>query len=226
MVLGEENSTIVPTSRVQGVRWVSHKKKCLDVLVRNYNVIVSQLENLATGNKSQADKLSGIVKTMKNISNHLSKLSLALQSNYIDKLYALTISKQLYSSLASMTDCHFGDTLSEFLKPKAELEEDGGLNLPGNIFNLCIYGDEEINFLCTNYKEVLGEKGITADRIYEEWKDFKTFLLSNLRHITGNELWTMTISCVKCKGREGFFSTTKRVKTDYQNRLQTAPLKT
>ncbi|KAJ8892154.1 hypothetical protein PR048_004734 [Dryococelus australis] len=29
-VLGEENVTLVPTSRVQGVRWVSRKKKCLD----------------------------------------------------------------------------------------------------------------------------------------------------------------------------------------------------
>ncbi|KAJ8884028.1 hypothetical protein PR048_015885 [Dryococelus australis] len=55
--LGEENVTSIPTNRVQGVRWVSHKK--------NYNVIVSQLENLATGNKSQAAKLSGIEKTMK-----------------------------------------------------------------------------------------------------------------------------------------------------------------
>ncbi|KAJ8868856.1 hypothetical protein PR048_030397 [Dryococelus australis] len=46
--------------------------------------------------------------------------------------------------------------------------------------NLCIYGDEEVNFLCTHYKEVLEEKGITADGVCEEWKDLKTFWLSNL----------------------------------------------
>ncbi|KAJ8891540.1 hypothetical protein PR048_004068 [Dryococelus australis] len=51
-VFSEENVTSVPTSRAQGVRWVSHKKKCLDALARNYNVIVSLLGNWATGNKS------------------------------------------------------------------------------------------------------------------------------------------------------------------------------
>ncbi|KAJ8873832.1 hypothetical protein PR048_024668 [Dryococelus australis] len=199
MVLGEGNATSVPTSRVQGVRWVPHKKKCLDVLVRNYNVIVSQLGNLATGNKSQSAKLSGVVKTMKS------------------------------AKFVAMTDGHFGDTLSELLKPKAEMEEDGGLTYQGISLSLCssieIFNDSyngiltqlhyvvhkrfsdlyENNlikfgikilldkmwstdektyafmvmkksiFLCTHYKEVLEEKGITADSVCEEWKDFKTF---------------------------------------------------
>ncbi|KAJ8886874.1 hypothetical protein PR048_013086 [Dryococelus australis] len=121
MILGEKNVTSVPTSRVQGVRCVSHKNKCLDVLVRNYNVIVSQLKNWVTGNNSQAAKLSGIIKTMKSskfvalvlffkdILNYLSNLSSTLQYDDIDILYASTILKHLYSSLASMTDGYFGN---------------------------------------------------------------------------------------------------------------------
>lgn len=309
MVLGEENATSVPTSRVHGVRWVSHKKKCLDVLVRNFNVIVSQLENWATGNNPQAAKLSGILRTMKSakfvawvlffkdILNHLSKLSLVFQSDDIDMLYAMTILKQLYSLLASMKDGNFGEALSGLLKPDVEMEEDGGLTYQGislshcssiEIFkenyndvliqlqdvvykrfsdlhendlirhgmkilhdkmwptdetNLHIYGDDEINFLCTHYKEVLEAKGVTSDGVCEDWQDLKTFWLSNLRHITGNEFWTLI--CKNYKQHfpnlvhiisilrlfpvsnakvERAFSTMKRVKSDYRNRLKTETL--
>ncbi|KAJ8893822.1 hypothetical protein PR048_006423, partial [Dryococelus australis] len=191
--------TLVPTSRVQGVRWISHKKKCLNVLSGNW----------ATGNNSHAAKLSGIVKTIKS-------------AKFVAWVFT--------------TDGHFGDALSELLKPNAKMEEDGSLTKQGiylshcssidtfkdkyndiltqlldlvhkrfsdlheNDFvkfgikilhdkmrltdeeNLCIYGNEEINFLCTNCKEVLEEKCITADGVCEEWKYFKTFWLSNLRH--------------------------------------------
>ncbi|KAJ8892712.1 hypothetical protein PR048_005293 [Dryococelus australis] len=44
----------------------------------------------------------------------------------------------------------------------------------------------EINFLCTHYKKVLEEKDIRADGECAEWKSFKTFWLSNLRHIKQN----------------------------------------
>ncbi|KAJ8892153.1 hypothetical protein PR048_004733 [Dryococelus australis] len=42
--------------------------------------------------------------------------------------------------------------------------------------NLCIYSDEEINFLCMHYKEVLEEKGITADGAHNRKKTLENGL--------------------------------------------------
>lgn len=63
----EETSTSsVPTARVQGIRWISHKKRSLDLLLRNYNVIIQQLENLAASeNSATSAKLKGFTRKLK-----------------------------------------------------------------------------------------------------------------------------------------------------------------
>ncbi|KAJ8881920.1 hypothetical protein PR048_018406 [Dryococelus australis] len=68
---------------------------------------------------------------MADILNRFSKPLLILQSDDIDMLRALTILRQLYSSLASMIEDHLSDALSELLKSKVEMEEDGGLAYQG-----------------------------------------------------------------------------------------------
>ncbi|KAJ8885318.1 hypothetical protein PR048_011515 [Dryococelus australis] len=100
----------------------------------------------------------------KDILNHLSKHSLALQSDDIDMLYALTILKQLYSSLASVTDDHFGDALSELLKHKVEMDDDGGLTYQGISLSHC----SSIETFKDSYNDVLTQ---LHDVVHKRYSD-------------------------------------------------------
>ncbi|KAJ8892711.1 hypothetical protein PR048_005292 [Dryococelus australis] len=84
MVLYEENVTSVPTSRVEGLSWKIGLQE-----------IILRLPSVGHSKNNEKCKICCMGHVFKHISNHLSNLSLTIQSNDIDMLYALTDLKQL-----------------------------------------------------------------------------------------------------------------------------------
>ncbi|KAJ8872236.1 hypothetical protein PR048_025838 [Dryococelus australis] len=104
------------------------KYNVLAIYLTNVIKIQGEVNELFSKNPSRIHRFQELAMDLLHILNHLSKLTLADQYDDINILHALTILKQLYSSLASMIDGHFGDALSELLKCKVEMQGDGGHN--------------------------------------------------------------------------------------------------
>lgn len=207
-VLNEDEtaSLSVPTARVQGIRWISHKKRSLDLLLRNYSVIIQQLENLAASeNTTISAKLKGFVRKLKNakfvvwalffndVLLHFSKLSLALQCDQIDMAYALSVIQSLYSSLTRMQSGNFSDQLSKLAHYNNENTEET-LEFQGIPLTQC----SSIETFKGNYKDVLKH---LYDTVYSRFADLhESELIISANKILQDKLWPTDLKSLELFG--------------------------
>ncbi|KAG8197548.1 hypothetical protein JTE90_007284 [Oedothorax gibbosus] len=113
----EENSASYSPKNIQGTRWIDHKRRAAQSLVKSYALIVTHLENSASSeNGNKAQKIKGYLKELKSrkfvyylllmlkIYDKLSKISLSFQKESCDLLHAITYLESLKDVFKKISD--------------------------------------------------------------------------------------------------------------------------
>ncbi|KAK6167962.1 hypothetical protein SNE40_021879 [Patella caerulea] len=115
--LGEiMNETVTKPEKAMGTRWLQHKRSACQSLIQSYPVIINHMENMIEDTssnikKEDKQKYKGYLTKLKSLNfvlyllyfakilTPLAKLSLAVQGDSIDLLYALSCLETFYSVL-------------------------------------------------------------------------------------------------------------------------------
>ncbi|XP_069477621.1 zinc finger protein 862-like [Ambystoma mexicanum] len=131
--------TFTKSEKVNGTRWVQHRNRACKALLQLFPLIVSHLEGMAdeksenTFEKSRHQACLGTLKSLKfvlhlllfiEVLDPISKLSLSIQKESVDFLYATALLEQFYSTIERIANgtlyCALSNLLSDAEKdPKS-----------------------------------------------------------------------------------------------------------
>lgn len=124
----EEHCAQYSPQNITGTRWIDHKKRAAQSLVKSYALIISHLESSASSESgNQAQKIKGYLKILKSrnfvyhlllmlkIYEKLSKLSRTFQKDSCDLLHSLTYFESLKEVFKNIIDVEADDKEESYL---------------------------------------------------------------------------------------------------------------